>query len=90
MGLAQKSKDIKKAKTHKGRKILEGKAPKLIENPKTAIFIKGKKSSSVVNQILKELHILRGPEEKSRLFLRKSHDIHPFENQGLLEQMAFR
>jgi ribosomal protein L34 len=46
--LSIKAKSIgiqKKAKTHKGRKILENRAPKLQENPKHAIFIKGNKSS---------------------------------------------
>jgi len=37
---------------------------------------------------MKELHLLRGAEDRSRLFLKKSHDIHPFENQGPLEVMA--
>lgn len=60
VGLAQKSLLIKKSKSHKGRKILENRAPKVIENPKTAIFVKGNKSSHTVNQIMKELHILRG------------------------------
>ena len=59
---------------------MENRAPKVVENAKTAIFVKGKKSCQVVNQVLKELHILRGHEDKSRLFLKKSHDINPFEN----------
>lgn len=83
-----KSKDIKKGKSHKGRKILDQRAPQLIENPKKAIFIKGNKASAVVNSLMTELHILRGPEERSRIFMNKSHDIHPFDNIGPLEQMA--
>lgn len=79
---------IKKAKTHKGRKVLEARAPKLIENPKTAIFIKGNKSSNLINQIMKELNVMRGLEDRSRLFMRKGHDIHPFDNMGPLEQMS--
>lgn len=51
---------IKKGKTHKGRKVLEDRAPKVVENAKTAIFIKGNKSSNVINQVMKELNILRG------------------------------
>ena len=88
LGLDLKSKDIKKAKSHKGRKLLENREPKIIENPKTAIFVKGNKTSNVINQVMKELHILRGAEDRSRLFMRKSHDIHPFDNVGTLEQMA--
>lgn len=49
LGLDLKSKDIKKAKSHKGRKLLENREPKIIENPKTAIFVKGNKTSNVIN-----------------------------------------
>ena len=35
----------RKAKSHKGRKIMEAKEGKVIEDPKTAIFIKGNKTS---------------------------------------------
>lgn len=35
----------RKAKSHKGRKILEAKEGKVIEDPKTAIFVKGNKTS---------------------------------------------
>ncbi|CDW79488.1 brix domain-containing protein 1 [Stylonychia lemnae] len=88
VGLQQKTLDIRKGKTHKGRKILENRAAKVVENPKTAIFIKGNKSSLTVNQIMKELHIMRGQDDRSKLFMKKSHDIHPFENQGPLELLA--
>ena len=88
MALAASSLGIsKKPKTHKGKKVLENKAPKIIENPKSAIFIKGKKSSIVVNTLLKELHIIRGGE-LNKLFLRKSHDMHPFEDHAPLETIS--
>jgi hypothetical protein len=47
LGLKVESMGIgkKKAKSHKGRKILEAKMGKVIEDPKTAIFIKGNKTS---------------------------------------------
>ena len=34
-----------KAKTHKGRKILQAREPKVQENPKRCIIMKGRKSS---------------------------------------------
>lgn len=37
---------------------------------------------------MKDLHLLRGQEERSRLFMKKSHDMHPFENQGPLEMFS--
>jgi ribosome production factor 2 len=48
LGLADKSHLIKKAKTHKGRKFLEKRAPQLVEGEKTAIFIKGQKASNTL------------------------------------------
>jgi hypothetical protein len=37
---------------------------------------------------MKDLYILRGSLERSKLFLRKGYDIHPFENAGPLENMS--
>ena len=46
MGLAAESMGIiKKGKTHKGRKIMEEREAKLVENPKKSIFLKGSKTS---------------------------------------------
>jgi hypothetical protein len=47
LGLKVESMGIgkRKAKSHKGRKIMEAKDGKTIEDPKTAIFIKGNKTS---------------------------------------------
>ena len=48
--VAADSLGIKKiAKTRRGKKVMENRSPKLIENPKTAIFIKGNKSSNTTN-----------------------------------------
>lgn len=86
--LAANSKLIRKAKTHKGRKLLEKKQPQLVEGKKTAIFIKGKKSSLVVQNLMRDIIALRGEPESSRVFLRNGHDMHPFENIVPLESMA--
>ena len=47
LGLKVESMGIgkRKAKSHKGRKIMEAKEGKVVEDPKTAIFIKGNKTS---------------------------------------------
>lgn len=46
MGLKAESLGItKKAKTHKGRKIMEKREPQTKENTKRSIFIKGNKMS---------------------------------------------
>ena len=46
----------KKATTHKGKKMLDLKAPKLIENPKKCVMIKGSKCSNNIMNLLKEIH----------------------------------
>ena len=79
---------FKKAKTHKGKRALEHKAAKMIENPKTAIFMKGTKCSNIITNFMRDLYKLRGTEELSKLFLRKGHDYHPLDNVGPLEQFS--
>ena len=74
-----------KPKTHKGKVHQESRAPKLQENMKTSIFIKGHKTSQVVQDLMRDLHALRGGKDNSKLFLRKSHDLQPFDDVGQLE-----
>jgi len=38
-------------------------------------------------ELMKNLSLLRGPD-MSKLFLRKGHDVHPFEDVSLVESMA--
>ena len=46
---------FRQAKTHKGRRFLEAREPKLIENAKTTMFIRGGRTSEIVTQALKDL-----------------------------------
>lgn len=48
-------KDLRKPKTHKGRRILEDRGPKLIEGPKSTLFIKGNKTSENVSEFMSDL-----------------------------------
>jgi hypothetical protein len=79
----------KAAKTHKGRKILEKRAPKILENPKKSIIMKGKKSSEVLNQLLRELHMMRGTD-MSQLLMKKTHDVNPLEDASLIERTSVK
>jgi len=45
----------RKAKTHKGRKILEKRKGLINEDPKIILFIRGTKSNDVLNTCMKEL-----------------------------------
>lgn len=90
LGLKAKSLGImKKPMTQKGKKILLHKAPKIEENEKTSIFIKGNKASQNMQDLMKDLHSMRDPA-LSKLFLRKAHDWHPFEDIGPVEHMAVK
>ena len=63
LGIMAKSLGIsKETKTHKGRKILEKREAKLIENNKRSIIMKGHKSSETINSLLKDIHVLRGTD----------------------------
>lgn len=79
-----------KAKTHKGRKILEAREPQLFEGAKRSIFMRGKKTSQKVLDLMRDLHLQRGITENSKLFLRTSQDIHPFDDISPIEQMSVK
>lgn len=77
--------DVKRAKTAKGRRILEARAPKLVENPKTILYVHGKNCSQTVQHAFKDLNALTRPN--SKLFSRK-HDYLPFEDESAIESMS--
>jgi ribosome production factor 2 len=49
----------RRAKTHKGRKIMENREAKIVEDLKNSIFIKGMKTSGMVMNLMKDLHAQR-------------------------------
>ena len=49
--------DFKKAKTHKGRKVIDDMKPKAVEGPKQTLFLKGNKTSDAVIKALQNLVI---------------------------------
>jgi len=90
LGIAARSLGInKETKTHKGRKIVENRAAKLIENVKKSFIMKGHKSSETINSLLKELHTMRGAD-MSQLLMRKTHDIYPFEDASQIENTSVK
>ena len=46
---------IRKPKNQRVKRALDDRAPKLIENEKTAMFIRGGRTSETVTQVLKDL-----------------------------------
>ncbi|CAE7949747.1 Rpf2 [Symbiodinium sp. KB8] len=75
----------RKAKTHRGKKILREREPKVLEDAKTALVIRGTKTSNDMTNFLRELYLLRSP--LSMLYMRK-HEEHPFEDSHKLEQLC--
>ena len=53
--LAQNLGVKRKASTHRGRKIMEKREAKLIENPKRMMIMKGRKSSQTINDLMKDI-----------------------------------
>ena len=74
-----------KATTHKGRKVLESRAPNIEETPKQAIFIRGKKTGTLLNNLLKNLYQLKKPLSS---MYKQHNDLRPFEDANSLEFFA--
>lgn len=72
-----------KPKTRRARRFLENRAPKLQENAKKTLLLCGTKSSSVLKQILSDLHaIKKGSEGEAIKLTHKNSNIRPFEGGG--------
>ncbi|KAF2964677.1 hypothetical protein GQX73_g8902 [Xylaria multiplex] len=70
-----------KPKNARSKRALEKKAPKIIENPKSTLFLRGTTCSQIVQDALADLHSLRQPLAKK---FSKKNDIHPFEDPSSL------
>jgi len=73
---------VSKPKTQKGKRFLQKREGKLEENTKCVMMIRGGKTSELVTQALKDIHILKRPN--SAMFKRKNI-LRPFEDQTSLE-----
>jgi len=72
-------------KTTRGRRIVKRREPQIVEDPKTALLIRGNKCSNDVQVFLRNLHRLRAP--LAQLFMRP-HNEHPFEEVERLEKLC--
>jgi len=50
-------------------------------------MLKGNKLSQTVDNVIKDLHLMRG-KEFSKLNLRKAREIYPFDDVGFVEQLS--
>ncbi|XP_071954924.1 ribosome production factor 2 homolog [Antedon mediterranea] len=71
-----------KPKNQQTKRALEQRAPKLIENTKTAMFVRGGRTSEQVTQVLKELCMLKKPHA---VMFKRKNIMRPFDDQTSLE-----
>ncbi|XP_037086175.1 ribosome production factor 2 homolog [Pollicipes pollicipes] len=82
MGIAGR---IQKTKTRKGKRHIEDRAPKLIENEKKVLILKGHKTNNVLQECLKDINSLKRPHA---IFFNRKRDLVPFENITPVEQLS--
>ncbi|XP_060094238.1 ribosome production factor 2 homolog [Heteronotia binoei] len=73
---------VVKPKTKRAKRFIENRAPKLTENTKNAMFIKGGNASSTVTEALKDIYALKKP---FAVLYKKKNITRPFEDQTSLE-----
>lgn len=77
----------RKPRNARSKRALEKREPKAVENPKTALFLRGTTCSQVVLDALSDLHSLRSPLAKK---FTKRNIIHPFEDASSLEFFSLK
>ncbi|KAM6498761.1 Brix domain containing protein [Amanita muscaria] len=76
-----------KPKNARSKRVLDARAPKEVEGPRTAVFVKGTHTGEVLNNVMKELMALKRPNAIS---FSKKNAIHPFdENTDSLQSVEF-
>jgi ribosome production factor 2 len=74
---------VQRPKTQRGKRALKEREPKLIENARSLLCIRGNKTNNLMKILLKNLHLLKSPY--STMYQRKNLDIYPFDNTSKLE-----
>ena len=69
-----------KPKTKVGKRALEKRSPKLVEEPRRALLLYGNSTSQLIKDVLVDVHKLKGRDALK--FSRKNDDIRPFEMGG--------
>ncbi|CAB3410660.1 unnamed protein product [Caenorhabditis bovis] len=69
---------VEKIKTKKGKRVLEDRAPKTIENDKKALFAKGLKTNEILNHAMLDLYDLKKPLVTK---MDKHNQFHLFEDE---------
>lgn len=72
--------EIKTAKTRRGKRELEKRAPKLVESGKKTLVLHGTKTSAVLNAVLTQIYHLK--KDSAVKYTRRNDSINPFETGG--------
>ncbi|THH03654.1 hypothetical protein EW145_g6111 [Phellinidium pouzarii] len=78
---------VVKPRNARSKRALEAREPKEIEDPRTAIFVKGTSTGDKLNAAMKELMALKRPEAIS---FSKKNTVRPFEDTASLEFWAHK
>ncbi|MDP2438770.1 MAG: hypothetical protein Q8P67_23750 [archaeon] len=73
--------------TMRGQRMLKKREPQVFEVEKTAMFVKGKNTSEVVQGVMRDLHDLKAP---GAVKYTRKNDIYPFEDPSSLEHFSER
>nr|POF26135.1 ribosome production factor 2 like [Quercus suber] len=74
-----------KPKNARTKRFLDNKAPQLVENPRTTLFLRYTSCSEILHLVLTDLHSLKRP---LAVKFSKKNTIHPFEDPSSLEFFA--
>lgn len=78
---------VVRPKTQRGKRALEQRAPKNVENTKTALFLRGGKTSELVTQAMKDICLLKKP---NAVMFQRKNILRPFEDHTSLEFFSVR
>lgn len=73
--------------TARGKRFLESRAPKIHEDVKRVVLLRGSRTSEKSSLALKAIGYLKRPDAQS---LSRRRDVHPFEDASSLERLAQR
>ncbi|XP_012255041.2 ribosome production factor 2 homolog [Athalia rosae] len=76
---------VVKPKTRRGKRALLSREPQLVEDAKQTLFIKGSRTSEILNKCAKDLYDIKKPDAR---MMQRKNDILPFEDATPLEQFA--
>lgn len=78
---------VRRPKTQRGKRHLERRAPKLVENPKSSLVIRGGHTNETISQVLKDLNQLKLPFS---VLMKRRNPFNLFENDTEIEKFAMK